>query len=102
MTSVKNSIIFPLMGQNSNMIKTTGDLSTIKREIFACRDKEVVVRFNPGRNKIVRFTGVLSGAYPEIFTVRPDDKNFYGKTTYSYTEVLCGEVKVSLRGEAVS
>lgn len=84
------------------MIKASRNLMEIKREVLACRDKRVVIRFNPGRNKIVRFTGVLSGAYPEIFTVKPDDEHFFGKTTYSYTEVLCGEVKISLHQDAVS
>ena len=32
--------------------------------------------------------------YPALFTVRPNDKNFLGKTSYSYAEVLCGSVKI--------
>ena len=77
------------------MIKAVQDISKIKRDIRAFRDKRVNVWFNPGRNKIVRYSGVLSGVYPEIFTVAPDDKSLLGKTTYSYTEILCGEVRVT-------
>ena len=29
--------------------------------------------------------------------VSPDDKNYLGKTSYSYSEVLCGSVKVTAR-----
>ena len=52
------------------------------------------VRVNLGRNKIVNFTGLLSGIYPALFTVRPNDKSFLGKTSYSYAEVLCGSVLI--------
>lgn len=91
----KGSIKKEKMAKNSGMIKVRQDLSKIKRDIRAIHDKRVNVWFNPGRNKIVRYSGILSGVYPEIFTVSPDDKSFLGKTSYSYTEILCGEVKVT-------
>ncbi|MBP5242489.1 MAG: Veg family protein [Clostridia bacterium] len=77
------------------MIKAMQDISKIKRDIRSFHEKRVNVWFNPGRNKIIRYSGVLDGVYPEIFTVSPDDKSFLGKTSYSYTEILCGEVKVT-------
>jgi uncharacterized protein Veg len=77
------------------MIKTIQDISKIKQDIRAVHQKRVNVRFNRGRNKIVCYSGILSGVYPEIFTVSPDDKNFLGKTSYSYAEILCGEVKIT-------
>lgn len=89
------------LGKNKDMIKAIQNISEIKRNIRACRNKRVNVWFNPGRNKIVRYSGVLSGVYPEIFTVSPDDKSFLGKTTYSYSEILCGEVKISEESEKV-
>lgn len=91
----KGSIKKEKTAKNSGMIKVRQDLSKIKRDIRAIHDKRVSVWFNPGRNKIVRYSGILSGVYPEIFTVSPDDKSFLGKTSYSYTEILCGEVKVT-------
>ncbi len=79
------------------MIKQIKSIEEIKRAVRACRDKRVNVWFNRGRNKIVRYSGVLDGVYPEIFTIAPDDKTFLGKTSYSYTEILCGEVKISVQ-----
>jgi len=29
-----------------------------------------------------------------LFTVTPTDKNFKGKTSYSYSEYMCGRVKL--------
>ena len=59
-----------------------------------CRAQRVAVRVNLGRNKSVNYSGILSGIYPALFTVKPDDENFLGKTAYSYSDVLCGNVKI--------
>ena len=87
------------------MIKPKNDIARVKQMINDCFRKQVDVTVNLGRNKIVRFCGEgrnkvlrycgeLSGVYPALFTVRPNDKDFLGKTSYSYAEVLCGSVKV--------
>lgn len=76
------------------MIKQTHDLNSVKKQIADCLQQQVDVTVNLGRNKILTFCGELSGVYPALFTVRPNDKSFLGKTSYSYAEVLCGSVKV--------
>ncbi len=81
-------------GNNSGMIKPKHDIAHIKQTIADSFQKQVNVTVNLGRNKVVKFCGELSGVYPALFTVRPNDKNFLGKTSYSYAEVLCGSVKV--------
>ena len=62
--------------------------------VRACTAQRVAVRVNLGRNKSVRYSGILSGVYPALFTVKPDDKDFLGKTAYSYSDVLCCNVKI--------
>ena len=76
------------------MIKPTKNIKDVKRMIKECSAQRVAVKINLGRNRIVSFSGVLSGVYPALFTVKPDDKNFIGKTAYSYSDVLCGNVKI--------
>ena len=76
------------------MIKCKNDISQIKKNIAECLRKQVNVTVNLGRNKILRYCGELSGVYPALFTVRPNDEGFLGKTSYSYAEVLCGSVSV--------
>ena len=76
------------------MIRPTQNIQTIKEEIRNFYEKDVSVRVNLGRNKIVHFTGRLSGVYPALFTVQPYDASYRGKTSYAYSEVLCGSVKV--------
>ena len=77
------------------MIKTGTSTYAIKQAIMDCNNCEVMVKLNLGRNKFVTFPATLSGVYPSIFTVQPHDKNFLGKTAYSYSEILCGRVKIT-------
>lgn len=79
------------------MIKANVTIKSIIDEVHGLYNKPVTVKLNLGRNKFVTFTAVLNGIYPSLFTVSPDDKNFLGKTAYSYSEILCGRVRISLR-----
>ena len=76
------------------MMKPTKNIRDVKQMVNACRAQRVAVRVNLGRNKSVHYSGVLSGIYPALFTVLPDDEDFLGKTAYSYSDVLCGNVKI--------
>lgn len=76
------------------MIRIKNDLNAVKEEIKSYADRQVRVHVCLGRNKYADFTGKLSGVYPALFTVAPDDKSYRGKTAYSYAEVLCGSVQV--------
>ncbi len=76
------------------MIRAPQNLSLIKQEIEKFYEKEVRVHVNLGRNKHADFVGTLSGVYPALFTVSPHDKNYRGKTAWSYAEILCGNVRV--------
>lgn len=76
------------------MIKPKNDIATVKKTIADYFKRQVDVTVNLGRNKVMKYCGELSGVYPALFTVQPNDKGFLGKTSYSYAEVLCGSVKV--------
>ena len=77
------------------MIKLNNDIQKVKKTIADYFRTQVNVTVNLGRNKYLKFCGELSGVYPALFTVQPNDKNFLGKTSYSYAEVLCGSVKIA-------
>jgi uncharacterized protein Veg len=76
------------------MIKPQKSILEVKRMVKSCEKLRVAVKVNLGRNKMMTFSGVLSGVYPALFTVQPDEKGFLGKTAYSYSDVLCGTVKI--------
>lgn len=75
------------------MIKSKTSINEIKERVNGLKEKRVDVIVNLGRNKYANYTGKLSGVYPALFTVVPED-DFSGKTTYSYAEYLCGKVKL--------
>ena len=79
------------------MIKVNTTINSIKDTIKNLSGKSVTVKLNLGRNKFVTFHAVVDGIYPSLFTVCPNDRNFLGKTAYSYSEILCGRVKVQER-----
>ena len=79
------------------MIKSNITISSVKEKVNSLHLKPVTVKLNLGRNKFVTFTAILNGIYPSLFTVQPDDKNFLGKTAYSYSEILCGRVRIEER-----
>ena len=86
--------IFAKIVNNINMIKASLSINTIKETIKTLNGQNVTVKLNLGRNKFVTFPAILNGVYPSLFTVSPNDKNFLGKTAYSYSEILCGRVKI--------
>ncbi len=77
------------------MIKSGETINQVKENIKKLHKNDVEVILSLGRNKYVRFCGTLSGVYPALFTVTPIDKNFKGKTTYSYSEYMCGRVRLT-------
>ncbi|HBF86431.1 MAG TPA: hypothetical protein DDW54_01985 [Clostridiales bacterium] len=81
-----------------DMIKTSRDIASVKSAIKSFLDSDVSVRVNLGRNRYVSYDGKLTSVYPALFTVSPYG-DFSGKTSFSYSEVMCGNVVVKKRKE---
>lgn len=75
------------------MIKSKGDISAVKNLIAALKDHDVEVKINLGRKKYATFYGIVGEIYPSLFTIRATD-GFNGKTSYSYNELMCGNIAV--------
>jgi len=75
------------------MIQCGKTINDVKEKIKALNSKKVEVTLNLGRNKFVKFLATVDGVYPALFTVKPQG-DFKGKTTFSYAEYLCGNVKL--------
>lgn len=75
------------------MIKSYAGLSEAKKYINALKGRQIAVTVNLGRNKSEKYLGVLTGVYPALFTISPLGE-FRGKTSFSYSELLCGGVKL--------
>ena len=77
------------------MQKAVRNIANVREEIRGWYGARVRVHVDLGRNRTADFTGRLSGVYPALFTVTPDDKAYLGKTAYSYSDVLCGSVRIA-------
>ena len=75
------------------MRKVGLNVSTVIEEIERLKGSSISMEINKGRKKIERYQGIIENVYPSIFTVNIGE----GKSprSYSYTEVLCGEVVIS-------
>ena len=75
------------------MIKKVQSLGETKEKIKSYLGKDLEIKVNLGRNKFISYTGKITSVYPALFQVTPD-KFFNGKTAFSYSEYMCGMVKI--------
>ena len=75
------------------MRKATGDIKQIIEQINSLKGESVKMQVNKGRKKIIKFDAKLINIYPSVFTVFVQNSS-EPERSYSYTEVLCGNVKI--------
>lgn len=68
-------------------------MNDIKGEIMLLVGQDISMEVNKGRKKIENYNGVITNIYPSVFTVDVYNANV-ASLTYSYSEVLCGNVKI--------
>ena len=78
------------------MIKSKGDYESVKKGVESLYQKSVNVTQNLGRNKTRSYDGVVTGVYQALFTVSPVAA-YNGKTSFSYSEIMCGNVRLKER-----
>ena len=76
------------------MKKNLQTIESVRQNLLELKGKDVKMSVNRGRKKIVKFEAVLTEIYPSVFTVTTNGENI-NNHSYSYTEVLCGNVKVA-------
>lgn len=79
------------------MRKTNLTLQEIKDAIAALKGKPVDMEVNSGRKKIIKYEGVVENIYQSVFVVKIENQANMDKKSYSFTEVLCGDVKIALK-----
>lgn len=79
------------------MRKVNSSINDIIAQVQALKGKDVSLEINRGRNKTIQVSGLVECIYPSIFTVRLPEN---GKSlSYSYADVLCGEVSLKAMAE---
>ena len=75
------------------MKKMPNTVDSIKQSILELKGKEVNLHINRGRRKISQFRARIEDVYNSVFTVK-NLLNLDAVYTYSYNDILCGEVKI--------
>ena len=79
------------------MRKDLLNLTDIKNAIMNIKGQNINIEVNRGRKKIETYLGVIEAVYPSVFTVRLENSPTMKNVTCSYSDVLCGDVKISKR-----
>jgi len=76
------------------MRKNFLNLIDIKNKILDIQGRNIGISINRGRKKIESYSGVVENIYPSVFTVKILNDSQLKNVTCSYSDVLCGDVKI--------
>ena len=76
------------------MKKMPNTVENIKQRILNLKGKEVNLHINRGRRKVSSYRARIEDVYASVFTVRSCSLDLESIFTYSYNDILCGEVKI--------
>lgn len=76
------------------MRKATLTLNEIVDRIKSMQGKDVDMEVNRGRKRIEKYVAVIDKIYPSVFTVAIKEPAGNCNQSYSYSDVLCGDVKI--------
>ncbi len=75
------------------MVKSNSSLQEVKKKIENLKGKNVYMQINKGRNKIVKLSAIIDQVYPSMFVIKPTENVDLDRTSFSYNDVMCGDVK---------
>lgn len=67
-------------------------LNDVKDKVTSLKGQNISLKINKGRNKIVSLTAIIDQVYPSMFVISPTSKVLLDRKSYSYSDVLCGDV----------
>ena len=77
------------------MKKMPNTVENIKQKIMELKGKEVNLYINRGRRKVSSLRARIENVYASVFTVKSCPLDIGAIFTYSYNDILCGDVKIS-------
>lgn len=77
------------------MKRKPNTVENIKQKITELKGKEVDLHINRGRRKVSSYRARIEDIYSSVFTVKTCSNENDAIFTYSYNDILCGEVKIS-------
>lgn len=77
------------------MKKMPVTVDNIKQKILNLKGEEVELFINRGRRKISNYRARIENVYTSVFTVKVSASESESIYTYSYNDILCGDVKIN-------
>lgn len=77
------------------MKRMPNTVENIKQKILELKGQEVNLYINRGRRKVASYRARIEDVYTSVFTVKSCPLDSGATYTYSYNDILCGEVKIS-------
>ncbi len=68
-------------------------LSEVKSIVQSLQGKSIEMVINKGRNKLVTLNATIDKVYPSMFIIKPDEATNLDRTSFSYSDILCGDIK---------
>lgn len=69
-------------------------IDEIKANVLSLLGRKLKISVNKGRKKVARYEGELSGVYPGVFVLRIDGDKAIKTMSCSYSDVICGDIKL--------
>ena len=74
-------------------MKNLVTINDVKEKVNSLKGRNISLEVNKGRNKIVSLTAIIDQVYPSMFVISPTCRVDLDRKSYSYNDVLCGDVK---------
>jgi len=81
------------------MRKVGLSVDTIRQKINELVGKNIYMEVCRGRKQIKKYSGVVENTFPSVFVVRlaEEDASPVSSLSYSYNDVLCGDVIIEAK-----
>ena len=83
--------IFYLQIADTKRMKRAMSIAEAKMQVERLVGRKVAVRHNKGRNRIKRYSGVVTETHPNVFVIKLNNELF-DHISCSYSDVVCGEI----------
>ena len=81
-------------GKTFIMRKVEKSIKDIITAIEALKGEVVSMHVSHGRKRIEKIVGKIEKVYPSVFVVDAGSTHIPSKISYSFSDVLCGDVKI--------
>ncbi len=79
------------------MRKCAKSIDEVKAYVNELTGRPLKISVNKGRKKIVKYSGSILAVYPQVFTLKIADNKNIELLACSYSDVICGDIKLSER-----